>query len=161
MRRRPKRHCTAQPMPRAAFIVRFLRMLILRSTDGRRHPRLSYGKRDKNCALIMSEVFSKEKFIKELVDELHEVRTKWREIGTQLEIPQETLKNIGRQNDDSGLAFTEMIDEWIKRMKDREPSWVDIVRVLESRSVDERRLARNLRQRRTTDSADDFTTPGH
>lgn len=109
----------------------------------------------------MSEVFSKEKFIKELVDELHEVRTKWREIGTQLEIPQETLKSIGRQNDDSGLAFTEMIDEWIKGMKDREPTWVDIVRVLESRSVDERRLARNLRQRRTTDSEDDFTVPGH
>ena len=111
----------------------------------------------------MTEVFSKEKFIKEVVDELHEVRTKWRKIGTQLEIPQETLKSIGRQNDDSGLAFMEMVDEWIKRMKDRdrEPSWVDIVRVLESRSVDERRLARNLRQRRTTDSADDFTAPGH
>ena len=98
----------------------------------------------------MSKPYSKEKFIKEAVDELHEVKQKWKIIGTQLEIPQCTLKSIEQKHkNELELALLEMISEWLKQIVvDGDPSWSDIIAALKSRCVSEHRLARNLMRRK-------------
>ena len=102
----------------------------------------------------MSKPYSKERFIKELVEELHEVSQKWKLIGTQLEVPQYALKSIEqRYKDQLELALMETITEWLNQIVvDGDPSWSDIIDALQSRSVGERTLASNLRRRKCRDS---------
>ena len=83
--------------------------------------------------------------VKELVEELHDVKTKWKIIGTQLEIPRATLQSIEANNHDTEEAFTEMMHEWLQRSTDPAPSWSAIVEALRSRSVGEVRLAKNIK----------------
>ena len=95
--------------------------------------------------------------LKDLVEELHFVVTKWHPIGIKLEVPTSFLKIIARKHkDDSQQAFTELMTEWMEQT-DPEPSWAGIVEALRSRSVGEGRLAdcveRNMnRQRKQTDN---------
>ena len=98
----------------------------------------------------MSKPYSKERFIKELVEELHEVSQKWKLIGTQLEVPQYALKSIEqRHKDQLELALMETITEWLNQIVvDGDPSWSDIIDALKSRSVGEHRLARNIKLRK-------------
>ena len=53
---------------------------------------------------------------KDLENELHDVKTKWRAIGVQLELPQATLKSIAYANPtDANQAFSAMMDEWLRQ----------------------------------------------
>ena len=101
----------------------------------------------------MSQPYSKERFIKEAVEELHEVKVKWKQIGIQLEIPQSTLETIQQKcKDDPEEAFLQMINEWLKQIT--EPSWSDIVEALKSRSVGKNiKLAEKIRRRKCKDSS--------
>lgn len=86
------------------------------------------------------------------MEELHEVKRKWKLIGIQLEIPMPALETIQQKyKDDLEQAFVEMIIEWLKRIE--EPLWSDIVDALNSRSVGENKLAGNLKRRKCKDSS--------
>ena len=103
--------------------------------------------------------------LKDLVEELHSVVTKWHPIGIQLEVPTSFLKIIARKHkDDSQQAFTELMTEWMEQT-DPEPSWAAIVKALRSRSVDEGRLAgiveRNMCRKRKRKECDDPTLPAN
>jgi serine/threonine protein kinase len=99
--------------------------------------------------------------LKELAEELHDVKRKWKVIGTQLEIPRPTLENIEvRYKDDLEEAFTEMMNEWLKQAD--EPSWRAIAEVLRSRSVGETKLAKNVELNKCSerdDTDDSYTDP--
>jgi hypothetical protein len=102
----------------------------------------------------MSKPYSKEKFLKEVADELHDVKQKWKLIGTQLEVPQSRLKAIEQKHkDELELALIETINEWLNQILDGDPSWSGIIGALQSRSVDEHGLARNLKLRKCKNSS--------
>ena len=91
--------------------------------------------------------------LKDVVEELHDVKSKWRVIGIQLELPLSALHHIeSKHNEDPDQAFMEMVQEWLRTKKD--PSWSDIAGAL--RSVGERRLAANLQLNKcSVDDRDD------
>ena len=85
--------------------------------------------------------------IKDLVEELHDVKTKWRAIGIQLDVPPATLKRIDYSyKTDPEQAFTELILEWMSQLKPG-ASWAAIVDALRSRSVGETALASVLERK--------------
>ena len=91
--------------------------------------------------------------LKDIVEELHDVKTKWNVIGIQLEVPRATLKKIqSTHKDDPEGAFSEMIGEWLEQTK--ETSWSAIVTALRSRSVGERNLADNVERNWCPDDHD-------
>lgn len=89
----------------------------------------------------------------DIVEELHDVRTKWKRIGVRLGLPAPTLETIQRTHrDDLEEALYQMIGEWLD--KTEEPSWSAIVTALRSRSVGARQLADNLERRKCPDDHD-------
>lgn len=83
--------------------------------------------------------------LKDVVEELHSVTTKWKKIGRQLEVESATLKNIeAKYKNDPDEAFAEMIEAWLKLATKPEQTWSDILNVLCKQSVDERKLAKKL-----------------
>ena len=90
--------------------------------------------------------------LKVVVEELHDVKTKWYSIGIQLEVPDSKLDEIeSTTKDDLERAFRRMIQEWLK-LVDPEPTWAGIVEALRSRSVNEQLLAENLERRYDCDT---------
>ena len=86
--------------------------------------------------------------LKDVVEELHEVKTKWRAIGIQLEVPLAALKTIGyAHKTDPEQAFADMTEEWLGQIHP-EPSWSAIVDALRSRSVGEGHLASVVERKR-------------
>ena len=80
---------------------------------------------------------------KDLLNELDDVKTKWKAIGRQLEVPESTLITIEKENkDDTGEALASMLHEWEKA--DSETSWREVVNALRAKSVKEYKLAKNL-----------------
>ena len=91
--------------------------------------------------------------LKDIVEELHDVKTKWNFIGIQLEVPRATLQKIqSTHKDDPEGAFSEMIAEWLDQTK--EPSWSAIVTALRSRSVGAQNLADNVKRNKCPDDHD-------
>ena len=74
--------------------------------------------------------------------ELYEARTKWYDIGLALKIPVTTLDSIGGQFDNHSDKLREALKDWLKLA--REPTWQDIVGVLESPVVGEPKLASDI-----------------
>ena len=94
----------------------------------------------------------------EIAEVLHDVKTKWKPIGTQLKLSRPTLRCIeDRCKGDPEEAFTEMMDEWLKNADDA--SWRAIVKALHSRSVGESRLARNVELHKCPNRGED-PSPG-
>ena len=90
--------------------------------------------------------------LKELVEDLHKVASKWQAVGVQLEVPTWTLKEIDYENrGDCSRALSDMLDEWINN--DPNVSWEMVVEVLKSCSVGERALARDIETKRLGRSA--------
>lgn len=86
--------------------------------------------------------------LKDLMEELHEVKTKWRAIGIQLEVDPTKLKHINfSHKTDPEAAFLEMIEAWMVQLEP-EPSWSALVDALRSRSVGETALASDIERRR-------------
>ena len=71
------------------------------------------------------------------------IPAKWNEFGVQLDIPTGTLNAVHRHT--AQESFIEVFSIW-KRSLSREPiSWDTVIAVLESPSIDERKLAAGLR----------------
>ena len=85
--------------------------------------------------------------LNDLAEDLHDVKTKWKTIGTQLKLPRATLQRIeAKYKDNPEEAFTETMDEWLRMKTEPKQSWSDIVKVLRTRSVGESRLATSVKR---------------
>ena len=94
--------------------------------------------------------------LKDLLNELDEVKTKWRAIGRQLEVPESTLETIEKENkDDIGEALAKMLHAWEQK---KTPSWKEIIMALRTRSVKKYRLADNLERTKCPIAADEDDT---
>ena len=86
--------------------------------------------------------------LKDLVEELHDVKTKWRAIGVQLEMEPSKLRQIDYSyKADPEAAFMDMMEAWLVQLEPP-PSWGAIVDALRSRSVGETALASDIENRR-------------
>lgn len=84
--------------------------------------------------------------MKNLVEELYDVRVKWLPIGIELRMQQGTLKEIeyNYKNDVEG-ALMEMVYAWL--CQDLEASWPNIVKALRSVIVEEPALASEIEKK--------------
>ena len=97
--------------------------------------------------------------LKDIANELYEVKTQWNDIGIQLEVPKATRKRLQQvHKDNPQQALTEMMEEWLDT-DDPEPSWPAIVKALRSRSVNAKTLANNLERRWCPDQYRDDRPP--
>ncbi|CAI8017422.1 Probable serine/threonine-protein kinase kinX, partial [Geodia barretti] len=89
---------------------------------------------------------------KDLVEELFGVKKKWYSIGLQLNISDGTLDSIDAEcKDNHTVALRRMLQEWRKQ---EETSWAAVVKVLQSQSVGEYTLAKNLKGRYPTSTVE-------
>jgi len=77
---------------------------------------------------------------------LYEARAKWHDIGIELKLPVGTLTAIREDFPHAADCLREMCIIWLKR-NDPRPSWVALVKVLESLPVGEGHLAQQLRDK--------------
>ena len=83
--------------------------------------------------------------LKDLVEELFGVKKKWYSIGLQLNVSDDTLDNIDAEcKDVHTVTLRRMLQEWRKQ---EETSWAALVNALQSQSVSEFTLAKNLKGR--------------
>ena len=87
--------------------------------------------------------------IKMLLRLLHDVRSKWYNIGIELDISTGTLDAIKAQNSDCDGYLREMIKHWLS-MKSHKATFDDIVEALSSELVGEMALAENTRSLQLT-----------
>ena len=82
--------------------------------------------------------------LKTLLNELHQVRTSWYNIGLQLDIPHTTLDCFKQNYSDQSDLMREMLKEWLKTAVDQHPTWEAVVTALRSPSVNEKSIAAKL-----------------
>ena len=66
-----------------------------------------------------------------LQEELFDLRSKWYDIGVQINIENGTLQNIRSQFSDNGDGLRELLTHWLKGT----PVWEDLFKALRSRPV--------------------------
>ncbi len=75
---------------------------------------------------------------------LWDVRGKWHDIGTELDLPIMELGNIRDQHkNDFKVCLGEMVTQWLKRLNPR-PTWEALVEALEEPTVGEEATALSL-----------------
>ena len=89
----------------------------------------------------MSEPLS-ESDLSEVVNTLHPVKRKWKEIGTNLNIAPSELDAIQHDACDLGERLYEMVRKWFASADN--PTWTDIADALNCQSVGETRLSKDL-----------------
>ena len=77
---------------------------------------------------------------------LFDARAKWFDIGIELKLPVGTLQTVREDFPHAADCLREMCIIWLKR-NDPRPSWVALVKVLESLPVGEGHLAQQLRDK--------------
>ena len=86
--------------------------------------------------------------LKLVLEELHNVRKKWYEIGLQLSTPVEDLESILSENkNDQNVCLRRVLMIWLKSGK---ANWPTMCEVLTNRTIDEMVLAEQLRQKHVT-----------
>ena len=75
-------------------------------------------------------------------NEIHDVRTKWYDIGVELKVKISTLKSIEARYGDAKDCLREVITEWLKA--NDHPTWKSLVDALKTRVIDEPKLAAEL-----------------
>ena len=82
------------------------------------------------------------------------IPSKWRLVGIQLHLKDSELDGIEVTSDDPLRCFSSVFTLW-KRKETRLPlSWWTVLQALETASVGEQRLARQVRSKLTTPSRD-------
>ena len=84
--------------------------------------------------------------LKKVRSKTYEVRSKWRDIGLELGVPEDTLDCIERENYDISSRFQKMYSHWLKTT-DPKPTWKALVTALEEPAIGEYGLADTLRQK--------------
>ena len=82
------------------------------------------------------------------------IPAKWNEFGVQLDIPTSTLNAVRKHT--AQECFIEVFSIWKRSLSCEPISWVTVIAVLESPSIDEKKLAADLRAKYGTDT----NTPG-
>ena len=75
-------------------------------------------------------------------NEIHDIRTKWLDIGVELKVKISTLKSIETRYVDPKDRLREVISEWLKA--NDYPTWQSLVDALRTRVIDEPKLAAEL-----------------
>ena len=78
--------------------------------------------------------------------ELWDISDKWCDIGLELRLRLGVLEMIRYQNPDAPTCLREMLFHWLKKV-DPPPTWEGLACALESRTVEEPRLAEQLRRK--------------
>ena len=87
-----------------------------------------------------------------LTNELKEVAHKWFTIGRELGIPMDILNSMKQLNTpDDELYLMNMCEKWLRI--ESNPSWTIIVAVLASTIIDERALARTIKEKYSCNDA--------
>ena len=87
------------------------------------------------------------KDLKQVLSGLYPTRTKWYNIGLELEVPVETLESIKSENkDDVGACLREML-LCALRSTTPELTWKGIIEALNSVMVEEGQLAKSLEEK--------------
>ena len=85
------------------------------------------------------------KFISEFKKMIWEARTKWYDIGVELQLPIDDLECIRKMNSDPGDCLTDMLKKWYQQRKyDRTQFVTNLINVLRSKSIGFDRLAADL-----------------
>lgn len=85
--------------------------------------------------------------MRDLVEELFDVKKKWYSIGLQLKVPDAKLDEIEHTcKDDLARALRLVLQEWRNQIGPR-PTWAGVVKALRTRTVNEQDLAANLEDR--------------
>ena len=97
-----------------------------------------------------SAVHSATPELRDLLDALQQVAYKWKTLGIFLKI-QDTgrLNNIEAKHHDPEDCLREMLQVWLKQV-DPPPTWASIINALDSDSLKEQRLAKELREKYAT-----------
>ena len=81
------------------------------------------------CSLTESVVTARQPKLRDLTTELKEVKPDWHELGTQLDIPHDELKQIETDHPYISRKFNEMLHYWL--CNENEPSWNKIIEALD------------------------------
>ena len=84
----------------------------------------------------------------ELQNELHDISSKWYNLGLQLRIEVGQLDNIKKDNLDECLR--EMLKIWLKKVNPH-PTWNALIDALKCRVINEQQLANKLEEKNTAD----------
>ena len=94
-----------------------------------------------------STVHSATPELRDLLDALQQkVACKWKTLGVFLKIPTGRLDNIEAKHHDPEDCLREMLQVWLKQMH-TPPTWASIINALDSDSLEEQRLAKELREK--------------
>ena len=85
--------------------------------------------------------------LRSVTNELVSVIAKWYSIGVQLGVSEHKLEEIETNYQKADRRFSEVIKFWLRGNTRVAMSWESLVEVLESPSVDEKGLARRLREK--------------
>ena len=91
--------------------------------------------------------------LRDLLDALqHKVAHKWKTLGIFLKIPIGRLDNIEAKHHDPEDRLREMLQVWLKQVHPP-PTWASIINALDSDSLEEQWLAKELREKYVTSIA--------
>ena len=82
----------------------------------------------------------------DVVDAVHTAMHKWRAIGLQLRVPEDTLEGIQVQHTKPADCLREMLQQWLVHLW-TPPTWSSLVQALSSGVVGEMGLAEVIRMR--------------
>ena len=85
--------------------------------------------------------------LRSVTDELGSVMDKWFQIGVQLGLSETKLHQIESDHRTADRCFSEVIIFWLKGNTQVAVTWKSLVEVLESSFVNERGLAKRLREK--------------
>ena len=85
---------------------------------------------------------------------------KWYEIGVQLGVSESKLRQIEADHTTVGRRFSEVINFWLKGNTQVATNWESLVIVLESSFVDEKGLAKKLREKGEMEIHDQTASTG-
>ena len=85
--------------------------------------------------------------MRDLLDALqHKVACKWKTLGIFLKIQTGILDTIEADHHNTQDRLQEMLQVWLKQV-DPPPTWASIINALDSDSLKEQRLAKELREK--------------
>ena len=97
--------------------------------------------------------------LRSITNELGSVIDKWFQIGVQLGLSETKLHQIESDYPTVGRCFSEVISFWLKENTEVAVSWKSLVEVLESPFVDEKGLAKKLREKGGLELHDGIADP--